>query len=75
VTGLSPYLDKIFGNINVDFDVIYQLQINYSVFVRYRRKQVGVKRDNTTGVHRFQAFLTLGREKYCTILSLNLVYL
>jgi hypothetical protein len=52
VTGLSPYLDKIFGNINVDFDVIYQLQINYSVFVRYRRKN-GNMVGSTSVIYRF----------------------
>jgi hypothetical protein len=36
---LTPYIDKITGIINVDFNILGQLLIRYSIFVRYWRKR------------------------------------
>jgi hypothetical protein len=35
---LTPHVDELMGVISVDFDVVGQLLIRYSAFVRYWRK-------------------------------------
>jgi len=35
---LTPYIDKIIDIISVDFNIIDQLLIMYSTFIRYWRK-------------------------------------
>jgi hypothetical protein len=65
---------KLLGIISVDFDVIYQILIRYSAFVRFWRK----KWECNGTVH--QVFVdskdhVSGEEKYCTIFLFNLVYL
>jgi hypothetical protein len=37
-SGLTPYVDEITGNINVYINIIDQLLIRYSAFVKYCRK-------------------------------------
>jgi hypothetical protein len=57
------------GIVNVDFDVINQLLVRYSSFVRYWRK-MRVQSDSISVIYRLQESL---RFKYYTTFSLNLV--
>jgi len=59
---------KLLGIITVDFDVTDELLIRYSAVIRF-----WIRNGNTVFMY-FKNTCNLG-EKYCTILSLNLVYL
>jgi hypothetical protein len=51
ISRLSPYVTKLLRIITVDFDVIDQLLIRYSKFIRYWRKGESIM-DSTSVIHR-----------------------
>jgi hypothetical protein len=52
---LSPYMDEV-GDISIGFDVTDELLIKFfSFFKCWKRKtEMGVQRDSTSAIHRFQ---------------------
>jgi hypothetical protein len=71
----TPYVDEIIGIISADFDVRDQLLIRYPVLVRYRGKVGSVMGQYVSYLYTSRRPKTQLGEKYCTIFSLNLVYL